>query len=59
MLLTGLGVTKEVRSFHANLLYEPLPKLMIGGELMYAERETEAGLDGDMTRFMLSAKYAF
>ena len=59
VLLTGLGVTKEVRSLHVNLLYEPLPKLMIGGELLYAERETEEGLDGDMTRFMLSAKYAF
>ena len=57
--LTGTGVTKEVRSVHANLVYEPVPKLTFGGELMYAERELESGLDGDMTRFIFSAKYAF
>ena len=59
LLLTGLGVTKDVYSLHANLLYEPVPKLLVGGEIIYAEREVESGLDGDMTRFMLSAKYGF
>ena len=59
VLLTGLGVTKNVYSLHANLLYEPVPKLLVGGELIYAKREVESGLDGDMTRFMFSAKYGF
>lgn len=57
--LTGGGVTKDVYSLHANLLYEPVPKLLVGGEIMYAEREVESGLDGDMTRFLFSAKYGF
>jgi len=57
--LTGTGVTKDVYSIHANLLYEPVPKLVIGGEIMYAEREIESGLDGDLTRFLFSTKYGF
>ncbi len=57
--LTGTGVTKDVYSIHANLLYEPVPKLVIGGEIMYAERELESGLDGDLTRFLFSTKYGF
>jgi len=57
--LTGTGVTEEVFSIHANLLYAPTPKLTIGGELLFADRTIEAGLSGDMTRLLLSAKYAF
>jgi len=57
--LTGLGVTKDVYSVHANLLFEPIPKLTIGGEVMYAERETEGGLEGGLTRFLFSTKYGF
>jgi hypothetical protein len=36
-----------------------LPKLDVGAEIIYAERELVNGEDGDMTRFMFSAKYAF
>ena len=57
--LTGTGVTKDVYSANVNLVYQPVPKLTLGGEIMFAEREIESGLDGDMTRFILSAKYAF
>ncbi|MEM7611681.1 MAG: DcaP family trimeric outer membrane transporter [Pseudomonadota bacterium] len=57
--LTGTGVTKSVYSVHANLLYSPIPKLTVGGELTYAEREIESGADGDLTRLLFSAKYAF
>lgn len=57
--LTGDGVTKEVSSANVNLVYQPVPKLTLGGEIMFAEREIESGLDGDMTRFIFSAKYAF
>jgi hypothetical protein len=46
-------------SFHANLIYNILPKLDVGAEIMYAERELVNGTDGDFTRFMFSAKYAF
>lgn len=53
------AVTKDVYSVHVNLLTSPVPKLTIGGEIMFAERKLENGDKGDMTRFLLSAKYAF
>ena len=57
--LTGTGVTKDVYSIHANLLYQPAEKMTVGGELMFADRTLETGASGDMTRLLLSAKYAF
>ncbi len=57
--LTGTGVTSDVYSANINLVYEPIPKLILGSELMFAEREIESGLDGDMTRLIFSAKYIF
>ena len=57
--LTGATVTKSVSSIHLNLQHAPTPKMMVGAEIMFAERETEAGLKGDMTRFIFSAKYSF
>lgn len=57
--LTGSGVTKSVYSLHANLLYEPLPKFILGGELVFAQREIESGADGSLTRLILSARYGF
>lgn len=53
------GVTKEASSIHANLIYTLGPKLDIGAEIMMADRELENGADGDMTRLIISAKYAF
>ena len=58
-LLTGTGVTKDVYSLHLNLLYEPIEKMTVGGEIMYAERTLENDDSGDMTRVLFSAKYAF
>ena len=46
-------------SIHFNVIHNVLPKLDIGGEIIYGERELVNGTDGDFTRFMLSAKYAF
>ena len=57
--LTGTGVTSDVYSVHANLLYSPVPKMTVGAEIMFAEREIESGDQGDMTRFLVSAKYVF
>ncbi len=57
--LTGTGVTKDVYSVHLNLLYQPVEKMTVGGEVMFAERELESGASGDMTRVLVSAKYAF
>jgi len=46
-------------SIHWNLIYNILPKLDVGAEIMYGERELVNGDDGDFTRVMFSAKYAF
>jgi hypothetical protein len=53
------SLAKEYQSAHINLNYLPAPKLSIGGELIYATRENESGLDGDMSRLQFAVKYAF
>lgn len=56
---TGLGITKQVHSIHANAIWTPLPKLDLGLELMYGVRELESGADGDLTRLHFHARYSF
>jgi hypothetical protein len=53
------GLNDSASSFHVNLIRTVLPKLDVGAEVMWGERENVAGVDGDFTRFMISAKYAF
>lgn len=57
--LTGLNVTREAQSVHVNFIWTPLPKLDLGVEYLYANREIESGEDGDLTRLQFSAKYAY
>jgi hypothetical protein len=57
--LTGLGVTREARSLHLNLIYSPQPQLDLGVEFIYADRAIESGADGDLQRLQFSAKYAY
>lgn len=57
--LTGLGITKRVHSIHANAIWSPLPKLDVGVEVSYGEREIESGDEGDIKRLQLHAKYSF
>ena len=57
--LQALALNETGSSVHVNLIYNPVPKLDIGAELIYGQRETVAGLDGDFTRLQFSAKYAF
>lgn len=57
--LTGFGVTDQAWSLHANLLYSPVAKLTLGVEYIYAEREIESGLTGNMSRVLFSARYGF
>jgi len=53
------GFTDNASSFHVNLIHNVLPKLDVGAELIFGERQLVNGTDGDFTRFMISAKYAF
>lgn len=57
--LTGFGVNSSAYSVRGNLIWTPLPAFDVGAEIMYGERELESGLDGDMTRLQLFAKYGF
>jgi hypothetical protein len=57
--LTGLNVTKNAQSLHANIIWSPVPKLDLGVEYILANREEESGADGDLNRFQFSAKYAY
>ena len=56
---TGFGVTESAQSVHANLIYSPFPKLDIGAELIWGNREVESGADGDLRRLHTSIKYSF
>lgn len=42
-----------------NLLYYPAARLMLGGELMWGERENNDGVSDDAFRFQFSVKYDF
>jgi len=42
-----------------NLLYYPVEQVMIGGELLWGEREDLDGADNDATRIQISVKYNF
>jgi len=57
--LTGTGVTQRVSSFQANLLYSPTAKVTFGVGLLDATRELYSNAEGDMTRLIFTAKYAF
>ena len=57
--LQAASLNEKGSSFHVNLIHNVLPKLDIGAELIFGDREIVSGTDGDFTRFQLSAKYAF
>ena len=53
------------QSLQLNLMYSPVPKMILGGEYIFARKEVEnaSGLlvddEGDMQRMQLSVKYVF
>ncbi len=57
--LTGLSTTESTYSTRVNYLYSPTKALTVGAEYAFAHREIESGIDGDMNRIQVSAKYAF
>jgi hypothetical protein len=59
VLLTGTSPTDTVWNAFANVIYSPAPKLDLGIEYSYAERENEAGASGNMQKVQVSAKYSF
>ena len=55
----SFGVTKGSQSVHANLIYSPFPRLDIGAEIGWAERELEDDRKGDLKRVQTTVKYTF
>ncbi|GGF79377.1 DcaP family trimeric outer membrane transporter [Alteromonas lipolytica] len=51
--------TDKTYSARVNYIYSVSKTMTVGAEYAYAKRETEAGLEGDMSRLQFSAKYAF
>ncbi len=56
---TGPDVNKSAWSVSGNIIYQPVPELFFGAEIMHGTRELEGGTDGSFTRFQLSARYSF
>ena len=42
-----------------NLIFYPVKNVLLGGELLWGQRENNNGNSGDDTRFQFSAKYSF
>jgi len=57
--LVGWGVTERSQSYHANLIYSPLPKLDIGAEIGWGQRSLEDERQGDLKRVQTHVKYSF
>jgi hypothetical protein len=55
----SFAATERAQSFHANLIYSPFPKLDIGAEIGWAQRELEDDREGDLRRFQTTVKYTF
>ena len=56
---TGIGLTKSTTSVQANVLFSPISKVTLGLGWLYATRELESGVDGELNRLIFTAKYAF
>ena len=52
-------VTKSINNMYVNLMYSPTKQLTFGGEYILAERETESGANGDLSRIQFTSKLSF
>jgi hypothetical protein len=53
------GAFKKIDYASGNLLYYPVENVMLGGELMWGQRENNDGASEDDVRFQFSVKYNF
>lgn len=53
------SLTREARSAHINLLWNPLPQVMVGGEYIYGLRVLQDGQEGDLNRLQFSTRFSF
>ncbi len=52
-------ITKSINNMYVNLMYSPTKQLTFGGEYILAERETESGANGDLSRIQFTSKLSF
>ncbi len=52
-------MTQSVQSVYGAVLWDIAPRVTMGAELLFGQRENEAGNSGDISRFTFSTKYAF
>jgi hypothetical protein len=50
---------KQTLRLSGNLLWSPTPRVTLGGELLWGERENEDGESGDARQVQFSARYSF
>lgn len=50
-------LARRYQTGHLNLKYSATDALSFAGELIYGEKELEGGLDGEVTRLLMSVKY--
>jgi hypothetical protein len=55
----SFAAVERAQSFHANLIYSPFPKLDIGAEIGWGQRELEDDRKGDLSRIQTTVKYTF
>ena len=53
------AAVERAQSFHANLIYSPFPKLDVGAEISWGQRELEDDRKGDLRRIHTTVKYSF
>lgn len=56
---TPLTQFDEVRSLHANILWSPIPKALVGLEYTYAKIKNEASQEGSGQRLNLTTQFGF
>lgn len=55
----GQTLTQRARSAFANLLWNPLPQVMLGLQYEYIDRELQNGQKGDLNRVEFTTRYNF
>ena len=50
---------KRTLRFAANLMWSPTPRIDLGAEYLWGNRENEDGENGDATQIQLGARYRF
>ena len=53
------GINRSTQSAHVNVIWSPVSNTDLGLEYLFANRETEDGLRGHLSRLQASAKYTF